>query len=126
MSWLVKDIAKLEDQGISEFDVNSEVFSDLVVKLDEIKPLPASDDPNVGTADNKQVKGRANIDSTMLDMFREEVESHGSSISDCLLKLENDPNNESLLEQLMRASHSIKGAARMVGVEVIVKIAHVM
>lgn len=124
---LTKEISSLEDQDLSSYDENSDA---LVQLLSQIEKIDLSPSDNIDSEDNliqkKAEPGRANIDSTMLDMFREEVDNHGSSVSECLLNLEADPTNEVLLEKLMRASHSIKGAARMVGVDVIVKIAHVM
>jgi two-component system sensor histidine kinase and response regulator WspE len=63
-----------------------------------------------------------------------EVETQGEILNDNLLTLENqlqDAGEEglgsiSLLESLMRSSHSIKGAARIVQIESAVRIAHVM
>ncbi len=68
----------------------------------------------------------SNIDTTMLDLFKVEAEEQARNINENLLALENDPGNNSLLEPLMRASHSIKGAARMIGFEEIVAISHRM
>ena len=65
-------------------------------------------------------------DEGMLELFRSEVEQHGLTLSEGLLQLEQNPGDPSLHESLMRASHSIKGAARMVGVDCSVRIAHVM
>ncbi len=62
----------------------------------------------------------------MLELFRAEVESHSDSLTDSLLKLEQDPTATSLLEGLMRAAHSIKGAARIVRVDPAAEVAHVM
>ncbi len=63
---------------------------------------------------------------SMLDLFRVEVENHTTTLSDGLLALEKDPGDGASLEKLMRAAHSIKGAARLVGVDAAVKLAHVM
>ncbi len=65
-------------------------------------------------------------DMSMFDLFRIEVESQTAILSKDLLDIEDNPKSQSLLESLMRASHSLKGAAKMVGVESIVKISHVM
>jgi chemotaxis protein histidine kinase CheA len=62
----------------------------------------------------------------MLELFRAEVESHSDALTDSLLKLEQDPTASSLLEGLMRAAHSIKGAARIVRVDPAAEVAHVM
>ena len=65
-------------------------------------------------------------DLSMLELFKIEVEGQAKILSEGLLNLENNPSAAGVLEQLMRASHSIKGAARMVGVDVAVRVAHVM
>ncbi|MBL1275270.1 MAG: hybrid sensor histidine kinase/response regulator [Ectothiorhodospiraceae bacterium] len=65
-------------------------------------------------------------DMSMFDLFRMEVESQTATLAAELLNLEEDPNAASTLEALMRAAHSLKGAARMVSVEPVVKISHVM
>ncbi len=65
-------------------------------------------------------------DMSMFDLFRMEAEGQLASLGQGLLVLDKDPVNDKELEALMRASHSLKGAARMVGVEPVVQIAHVM
>ena len=65
-------------------------------------------------------------DFSMFELFRQEVESQSIQLNRDLLELEEDASSASLLESLMRASHSLKGAARMVGVDAVVNIAHVM
>jgi two-component system sensor histidine kinase and response regulator WspE len=61
---------------------------------------------------------------SMLDLFREEVRSHAAGLSQALLRLESAPDDPQLLEALMRAAHSIKGAARIVGLDPAVRLAH--
>lgn len=63
---------------------------------------------------------------SMLDLFRMELETQAAIISENLLKLENNLSSSEALSCLMRAAHSIKGAARIVQVESVVKISHVM
>jgi two-component system sensor histidine kinase and response regulator WspE len=62
----------------------------------------------------------------MLELFRAEVESHSESLTSSLLRLEQDPTETVLLDGMMRAAHSIKGAARIVRIDAAVDIAHVM
>ncbi len=64
--------------------------------------------------------------SSMLDLFRQEVEQHAPDISNGLLELEQGEPSSECLESLMRAAHSIKGAARMVGINEVVDVAHLM
>jgi two-component system sensor histidine kinase and response regulator WspE len=65
-------------------------------------------------------------DLSLIDLFRSEVETHAEVLSAALLALERSPGDTSRLEELMRAAHSIKGAARVVGVDVAVSVAHAM
>ena len=65
-------------------------------------------------------------DPAMLDLFQAEVETHVAVLNDGLLALENNPHGTEQLEALMRAAHSIKGGARIVGLDAAVRVAHVM
>lgn len=63
---------------------------------------------------------------SMLDLFRFEAESQISQLNTSLLALEQQPTAAEHLEACMRAGHSLKGAARIVGLEAAVKVAHVL
>jgi two-component system sensor histidine kinase and response regulator WspE len=65
------------------------------------------------------------IDPTMFDLFRIELENQCIILNNGLVEWEHNPN-EKLLVSLMRAAHSIKGAAKVVGLSPVVKIAHAM
>src|SRR3569623_1332379 len=65
-------------------------------------------------------------DPPMLELFRLEVEQHGQVLTDGLLRLEENPEAPERIEPLLRAAHSIKGAARLVGIHIAVDIAHRM
>ena len=68
-------------------------------------------------------------DASMLDLFRLEVETQAQVMSSGLLAIERAPQHEPPQQQLeacMRAAHSIKGAARIVGVQAGVDVTHVM
>src|SRR5215211_5294154 len=62
----------------------------------------------------------------MLDLFRMEAETQTQVITTGLLSLERDPRAADQLELCMRAAHSLKGAARIVGLTVGVTVAHAM
>jgi anti-anti-sigma factor len=66
------------------------------------------------------------VDPSLLELFRSELEVHLPTLSEGLLALEKDPGATSQLEALMRAAHSIKGAARIVGLSETVKLTHVL
>jgi len=65
-------------------------------------------------------------DPSMMEIFRAEVETHAESLTAGLLALERDPGDTSHVDEMMRAAHSIKGAARIVGIDPAVRLAHVM
>jgi len=62
----------------------------------------------------------------MLDLFRVEADDQAQVLTSGLLALERNPTAPQHLESCMRAAHSLKGAARIVGVVVGVSVAHVM
>jgi len=63
---------------------------------------------------------------SMLDLFRMEADSQTQVLTDGLLAMERLKNDASAVESMMRAAHSIKGAASIVGLEVVVQVAHSM
>lgn len=63
---------------------------------------------------------------SMLELFRQEAESQTHVLSIGLLELEQNPSSADQLEACMRAAHSLKGAARIIGLAAGVDVAHVM
>ncbi|MFZ4467155.1 MAG: Hpt domain-containing protein, partial [Phycisphaerales bacterium] len=62
----------------------------------------------------------------MHELFKAEVETHCAALTEGLLVLERDPADVSPIQALMRAAHSVKGAARIVGIDAAVAVAHHM
>jgi two-component system sensor histidine kinase and response regulator WspE len=65
-------------------------------------------------------------EESLLALFRAEVESCAGVLGEGLVGLEAKPGDAAAIEPLMRAAHSIKGAARVVGLDAAVRIAHAM
>jgi two-component system, chemotaxis family, sensor histidine kinase and response regulator WspE len=63
---------------------------------------------------------------SLLDLFSMEVKTQVAILNNCLLALENQPQPQEELAALMRAAHSIKGAARIVQINSVVTLAHGM
>jgi len=63
---------------------------------------------------------------SMHDLFRMEAEGQTQVLTDGLLVLERAPTSAAELEACMRAAHSLKGAARIVGLLAAVVVAHAM
>src|SRR6185437_6638843 len=62
----------------------------------------------------------------MMELFRAEADGQTAALASGLLALEGGDASPATLESLMRAAHSLKGAARIVGVDAAVRVAHVM
>lgn len=63
---------------------------------------------------------------SMLDLFRMEADGQASTLTDGLLAMERGAGDAATIESMMRAAHSIKGAAAIVGLDVVVQLAHGM
>jgi two-component system sensor histidine kinase and response regulator WspE len=64
--------------------------------------------------------------ASLLELFREEVKGLCGALTNGLVELEADPTDPKRIEPLMRAAHSIKGAARIVHCEPAIDLAHEM
>ena len=63
-------------------------------------------------------------DLEMRELFRIESGEHLQSLEDGLLRLEKEPGDAAILEELFREAHSLKGASKMLGLKAIEAIAH--
>ena len=64
---------------------------------------------------------------SLIDLFRSEAEGQTAALSEGLMALEGDDSpSATALESLMRAAHSLKGAARIVDLEAAVRVAHAL
>ena len=63
---------------------------------------------------------------SMLELFRLEAESQTAVLSAGVLAVEELERSPQTIEAMMRAAHSLKGAARIVGLEPAVRVAHAM
>lgn len=116
---------------------NSEKLSQHKSKLEELtehkdkdKPAKLSAENKIDSAsdeiENKKEQNSSSADLSMQELFRMEAETQTNTLNDSLLELENSPDDLTVIEKLMRAAHSVKGAARMVGLDSTVKIAHIL
>ncbi len=72
----------------------------------------------------------ANVRERLLNSFRAELKEHIQVMTDGLLVLEQqvvaEPERTAILDKIFRAAHSLKGAARSVGVTMIEQLAHAL
>jgi two-component system sensor histidine kinase and response regulator WspE len=63
---------------------------------------------------------------SLIELFHQEAENQTVVLTQGLLAVERDPSSAQTLESLMRAAHSLKGAARIVGLNAAVKVGHAL
>ncbi|MDR3592778.1 MAG: chemotaxis protein CheA [Negativicutes bacterium] len=61
-----------------------------------------------------------------MGMFLEESREHLQALNRCLLDLENDPKNLSLLDEIFRSAHTIKGMSATMGFTAVAELTHEM
>ncbi|OIJ17854.1 chemotaxis protein CheA [Anaerobacillus alkalidiazotrophicus] len=61
-----------------------------------------------------------------LDMFIDESKEHLQAMNDNLLKLENDPKNVNIVNEIFRSAHTLKGMAATMGYEDLASLTHIM
>ncbi len=61
-----------------------------------------------------------------MGMFLEESREHLQTLNRCLLDLENDPRNLSLLDEIFRSAHTIKGMSATMGFTAVAELTHEM
>lgn len=63
-------------------------------------------------------------DQELCTLFKAESEEHLQRLDQGLLRLEKNANDKATLEEVFRSAHSLKGAARMLGVQDVETVAH--
>ncbi|HVU38525.1 MAG TPA: response regulator [Opitutales bacterium] len=66
------------------------------------------------------------LDFSLLDLYRSEAETQVAGLAQGIVELEGDLANPKKIEPVMRAAHSLKGAARIIGLDLVVQLAHTM
>jgi len=111
----IRALAESGDDAVTPAEAEA-----LAARLD----APAAADPVPPPPAPSAVAPSPTQGATLLEMFREEVTSLCAVLGEGLVLLEQDPTDPRRVEPLMRAAHSIKGAARIVGVDPAVDLAH--
>ena len=125
-------ISKLESTDISDHLKKEKATIDSLCKqLSELESSPAVEsevkkqETPASPHTKKHVLFEDTSDYSMFELFRIEVENHCRVIEEGLVEIEKDRSPEKI-EPLMRAAHSIKGAARIVNLNLEVSLAHTM
>lgn len=124
---LLSRISQTPEQEIGQWSADRRPEIDAFIRNLEVYLQLHQQDSTPSTAEQPAAPPPHNLgDISMMDLFKVEVENQKNVLTDQLLSLETEPANGDTLEGLMRAAHSIKGAARIVNCDVAVKVAHAM
>ena len=122
----IKNALDIFEHSILKKDVELKSFTGKESDLSKIIPLLNISDSKKEKVVVEKESSAPTADLSMLDLFCIESESQTRILTDTLIQLENNPEDPTYLENLMRAAHSLKGAARMVGLDHTVSIGHAM
>ena len=111
-------------EGGSKPFPKKESGEDIDITKEEDEP---EDDTDLRASSEEETEtyNEDDVDLSMIDLFQIEVETNSKVLEEGLLSLESDQSPENV-EPLMRAAHSIKGASRIVGLDISVKLSHAM
>jgi len=120
---IVETLEDLEEKEKESF------LKDLPLVIAELKkftPQDAASKSQEDSSDRKKGRREQQGDLGMYELFQYEVESQSHLLIDELLALESDQQYQAHAEPMMRAAHSIKGAARVVGLDEVISFSHAM
>lgn len=89
-----------------------------------IENLEIKKGPETQSIEDSTLKKYTKFDSKMLNLFKGEIEDQIKILTEGLLTYQRSKDNLKLLEPLMRAAHSIKGAAKVFSFDPIVQLTH--
>lgn len=92
-------------------------------KIESKIPIPAAEAKPIGIKDEES---DSEIDVGMMELFKADLEGQLHLLDKGLLALEQDTKSAEVLSGLMRAAHSLKGAAKVVRLEILSKFAHLL
>ena len=85
-----------------------------------------SEPENAPVGQGTEPMGDNTVDDHILGLFFVELETQSATLNDGLLALEANPHDEETMATLMRSAHSIKGAARVLGLTALIDLAHAL
>ena len=124
---LCESIGNLEPKQFAKWIPQNEAKVEKAInEMKEVIEIKSSDELKQAKSHKKVKVEKGALDSTMLDLFKIELETQTKILNEGLLALEEESGQPASYEPLMRAAHSIKGAARAIRLDIIVQLAHSM
>jgi two-component system, chemotaxis family, sensor histidine kinase and response regulator WspE len=140
----LKRLSQCDSQSLKtwlgKYEKNADAIASVLLAISrEASSIPSKNEEQVipHSPQTKNVKNSPNnsskessdhllIDEKMLDLFYEELDQRVREMNEGLLALEKQPDDHKILEGLMRAAHSVKGAAKIVEFSQISRLAHAL
>lgn len=120
-SWLAKNEKGIEAIAAVILAISREASAIPPRKKEILKNIPENEKVN-----KEDISESFITDASMMDLFYGELEQRVIELNEGILTLEVHSGDEKALESLMRAAHSLKGAARIVQLNDISRIAHIL
>ena len=116
---------QVRQQFLSELQRNSTMAPSERSSSFVFSPPPKASAPPVITPEQKKVARAIEQSEETLEVFRAEAEEHLQSIDSGATALQRAPEDREVLQGIRRATHTLKGAAAMMGFGPIADLAHV-
>ena len=116
---------QVRQQFLSELQRNSTVAPSERSSSFVFSPPPKASAPPATTPEQKKVARAIEQSEETLEVFRAEAEEHLQSIDSGVTALQRTPEDREVLQGIRRATHTLKGAAAMMGFGPIADLAHV-
>lgn len=114
------------DEDPTIFDDLKARYSRLMQETAASAPVEAAPEPEHSTAAQPDSYFLPPLEAEVLEFFVPEAQEYLEAITDCLLRLEKDPEDKDTIHKLFRAAHTLKGSAFTVGFQVIGDMTHYM
>lgn len=128
ITWVQQHQEEIEGLIVTLSSLVTKTATELVTSAATVEQSNNSVAPCHSVASSTEMTDSTNVitDPTLWELFLTEVKAHTVILNEGLLALEMNPQATEQLAALMRSAHSIKGAARVVGLEMVIKLAHLL
>ena len=120
-----------QPSGVSAFEVMAQLMgaaeAEATEALEALEAIDFQDEAVAEFPDAPSTSGSAYIeDDELRELYKVASADHLEKLQQGLLALEKEPDNQSVLDSLLRETHSLKGDSRMLGVEEAEMLVHQM
>lgn len=120
------ELSEIPEKQLFLFEkTHAEFINDFIKKINVLSFEKTAERPSSTIYEQKNIGEDSFSDSHMIDLFKIELETQAKILNEQLILYEQSRNN-SHFESLMRAAHSIKGAAKVLNLSTLVQLSHLL